>query len=318
MKFPDKNLKLSIIDVGTNNILLLLVEKQRDKFEIVESKSSTSALGKNMKDRTLTQSAIRRTKNILGDFISYSRFFTDNIIVIGTSCSRDANNIEQISSWLWKKYKLRYLIISGNDEAYLNGLANIDEFPHLKEFILFDIGGGSTEFTYIENRQIKRFLSLNLGIRRLQNSFGSNTLDKESQTRKLLQELPCQKKNLPLVGIGGTVTSLAVVKHELKDYDSKIVHRTLISATELSLLYRKIIRLNNKQLVRLIPFDPASSHIIATGTMIVNEILSYFNAEEFYISDKGFQFGILKLNNTELLELEERSHEFAERKNERF
>jgi len=308
MKFQTDNLKLSIIDVGTNNILLLLAEKQRSDFEVVESKSSISALGKNMKDQTLTQNAIRRTKNILGDFITYSRFFTDNIIVIGTSCSRDAKNIEQISSWLWKKYKLKYLIISGNDEAYLNGLANMDEFPHLKEFILFDIGGGSTEFTYIVNRQIKRFLSLNLGIRRLQNSFGNNTLDKETRIRKLLQEMIWPKKNIPLVGIGGTVTSLAALKHELKDYDSKIIHRTLISTADLSYLYRKFIRLNKSQLVRLIPFDPARSDIVATGTMIVNEILSYFETEEFYISDKGYPFGILKLNYSDLLELEHRSH----------
>ncbi len=308
MKLIGRYIKLSIIDVGTNNILLLMARKKADKIEILDRRSSISALGKNMKDNFLTQSAIRRTRNILNDFISRSRMFTDNILVIGTSCSREAKNISQLSDWLWGKHHLRYLIISGEQEAYLNGLANSSEFPELDKFLLFDIGGGSTEFTLISQKKVERSISLNLGIRRLQNEFGRDFSNKEKQTVKLLDSLRWDEKDIPLVGIGGTVTSLIALKLGLQEYTSAQVHKTNVSLTELEQIFQKIRRLSLKQIATLLPFDPKRSDILLTGTMIVNKILAYFKADNFFISDKGFQFGILNLRNKDLVDLYEHTH----------
>jgi exopolyphosphatase / guanosine-5'-triphosphate,3'-diphosphate pyrophosphatase len=308
MKLYGRNIKISIIDVGTNNILLLLAQKKRKIIDVIERRSSISALGKNMKDHLLTQSAIRRTKNILNDFISYSRFYTENIIIIGTSCSREAKNIELLSNWLWKKHHLKYLIISGDEEAYFNGLANMAEFPELKEFILFDIGGGSTEFTYIRNKKIEKYLSIDLGIRRLQNEFGKDLLNKEAQSVKLLKKLAGWKKKIPLVGIGGTVTSLTAMKLELKHYDGVSVHKTNITIEELERIYKKILRLSYKDIAALIPFDPKRSDIILTGSMIVKKIINFFKAEDFFVSDRGFQFGILNLSRKDLIDLYSHVH----------
>lgn len=305
MNLRSRDIKLSIIDVGTNNILLLLAHKKRSRLEIIDRRSSISALGKNMKDHYLTLSGLRRTKNILNDFISFSRIYTDNILVVGTSCSREAKNINLLQEWLWQKHQLKYLIISGEQEAYFNGLANQSEFSELSSFILFDIGGGSTEFTLVDHQKIKLAISINLGIRRLQNEFGNDHSNKAAQTEKLLNNLKLPNHELPLIGIGGTVTSLAAIKHGLKEYNSNIVHKSKINLTEMKDIYTQIRRLNQKELATILPFDPKRSDIILTGTMIVQKILDYFQAEHFFISDRGFQFGILNLNNKELAELYE-------------
>ena len=159
----------AIIDVGTNNVLLLIAQKSEKGISVLKKKSDTSFLGRNMQGNLLQIESINKTKRILDYYILLSQQYTENIIIIGTSCSRKAKNINLLSDWLLKKYQLRYYIISGEREAYLNGLANINEFTDQKNMILFDVGGGSTEFTYIENRNIVFQQSIELGVHYLIN-----------------------------------------------------------------------------------------------------------------------------------------------------
>ncbi len=293
--------KYSVIDVGTNNILLLLAAKINNHLEIIHRDSNISALGKNMKNGILAENALVRTKDILKDNIKFSKLYTKNIIVIGTSCSREASNIYILSKWLKKKYNLKYNIISGMKEAYLNGLANIHEFPDKNEIILFDVGGGSTEFTYLKNGQIIAKQSLRLGIRRLQNLHNNDLGNKIIKTREILKELDLPKLAKPeIIGIGGTVTSLSAIKHNLKKYDGNIVHKSIITKNELHDLLHKISKLSCETLATLIPFDPKRSDIILTGTLIVREIIDYFKVDKFTVSDKGLQFGVLFQNEEEI------------------
>jgi len=291
----------SIIDVGTNNVLMLIAGKENNNIKVLHRGSSISALGKNIKDNVLTKAAISRTKTILKEFIEISKKYTENIIIIGTSCSRDAKNIDILSKWLELKYKINYRIISGEKEAYFNGLANIYEFEKYNEIILFDVGGGSTEFTFIKNRKIISTQTLQLGIRRLQNRFKSSYRSKIQQTKDILKELRIPVLENPvIIGIGGTVTSLVSIQNNLQKYDPEIVHKSKITKDELVVLLEKLKRSSLPDIAGLIPFDPLRSDILTTGTMIVKEIIDFFEKKEFYVSDRGFQFGVLMQKEEEI------------------
>ncbi len=291
----------SIIDVGTNNVLMLIARKENNSIKVLHRGSSISALGKNIKNNILTKAAITRTKNILKEFIRTSKKYTENIIIIGTSCSRDAENIDILSKWLKSKYKINYRIISGEQEAYFNGLANIYEFEKCNEIILFDVGGGSTEFTFIKNKKIISTQTLKLGIRRMQNRFKSNYESKIQQTKDILNELQIPVLDNPVViGIGGTVTSLVSIQNNLKKYNPGIVHKSKIKKDELIFLLEKLKRSSLPDIAGLIPFDPLRSDILTTGAMIVKEIIAFFKVKEFYVCDRGFQFGVLMQKEEEI------------------
>ena len=282
-----------IIDVGTNNILQLIAAVN-DRINIIKRDSQISALGKDMKNGFLDIAAIDRTKFILTDFIEKALEFTDNIIVVGTSCSRDAKNIFILSDWLKEKYQINYHIISGNEEANYNGLANINEFQENKDIVMFDVGGGSTEFIWIKDRKIIQTQSIDLGIRRLQNLFGSDSRSKHKETQKLLKTLSSSPFDDPvLVGIGGTATSLSAMKFQLEEYDPQIVHKSKITISELKDVLSNLSEKTDNQIAKLMPFEPKRADLIETGTMIVTEILDYFGLKEFFVSDRGIQFGIL-------------------------
>ena len=298
------NNKFAVIDVGTNNILFLIARKNNNKLDILHRDSNISAFGKKMQDRYLNPTAINKTKRILSDNIKYARLFTENIIVVGTSCSRDAKNIDIMEQWLKKKFGLKYNIISGKKEAQLNGLANINEFRKFNNIVMFDVGGGSTEFTYFHNGKMIYNKSLNLGIRRLHNSQDADYSERVRTTQKTLNELVLPDfKEFKMIGIGGTVTSLSAAKFGLQKYDANVVHKSFLRIAEIKEMLERFRRMSNNQIAQLMPFDRYRADIITTGTMIVTEIMDFFGKEEMIVSDRGLQFGILFQKEKDLREM---------------
>ena len=297
-------MKYAVLDVGTNNILFLIAEYDGKNIEVLHRDSNISAMGKQMKNGKLSAAGIHRTKNILRDNIRFAQMFADNVIVIGTSCSREASNISEISDWIKVRFGLDYNIISGDQEAFLNGLAISHEFPELKNIILFDVGGGSTEFTVIQNGKITFTKSLSLGIRRLDNDFEKDFTEKITATKNELHKLKLPKmEKFDLIGIGGTVTSLSAYRYHLQKYKTNLVHKSRLKAVEVNHMLSEFIDMTNDEIAFLMPFDRYRADIIAIGTMIVDEILKYFKVDEFIISDHGLQFGVLLQTEADLLKM---------------
>ena len=301
MEKGEREKKYSIIDVGTNNVLLLIAEKNKDSINIIHRDSFTSALGKDMKNGFLTNEALDRTKAILEEIIELSKKYTDKIIIIGTSCSREAKNISILSEWLWNKFRIKYTIISGEKEAFFNGLANINEFPEFDEIVLFDVGGGSTEFTDILNGKIKSCGTIFLGVRRLHNEFQDDFREMTDLIKEILEDFDITDHYNPtLIGIGGTVTNLSAVKNNLKEYDSNIVHKSMLTKNDLNNLQNTFSKMKIDEISKFMPFEPKRAEIISTGIIIIKEIVDYYKADKFYVSDRGFQFGVLAQSEEKL------------------
>jgi len=206
-----------------------------------------------------------------------------------------------LSNWLENEYQLKYHIISGDEEARFNGLANINEFNEFKNIIMFDVGGGSTEFVWIKDGIITQTQSIDLGIRRLQNKFDNDYQGKYSETQRLLTSLSSTPfENYILIGIGGTSTSLSAMKFQLENYDPGIVHKSKVTISELRNILSDLRGKTTMEIEEIMPFEPKRADIIATGTMIVTEILDYFERTEFLVSDRGIQFGILTQDKQDL------------------
>ncbi len=287
----------SIIDVGTNSILLLIADKHNDTITVLHREAETSSLGKGMKNGLLTEEGIERAKIILEKYIQVSRkYMADKIIITGTSASREAKNISKLSDWLKKRYKLPYHVLSEEQELYYDYLANKHEFEEYKNLIIFDIGGGSTEFIIVEDSEITYSVSLKIGVRRLNNLFESD-VDKYSFCDKILFQSAIKDyapSSYQVVGVGGTVTNLVAVKQGLKTWISEKVHKQILTLNDM--LYFKDLwkKLSNEKIEMLIPFDPHRSDVLLSGTILLESIFSYLGIKDIFVSDYGLQFGILK------------------------
>lgn len=292
----DRHKRFAVADVGTNNVLLVWAEIEDGRIEVVHRASRISALGKDMQEGMLTKKGIESVKGILRDFIEMTKVFADKIIIIGTSCSRESKNINLLSDWLEKRYNIKYRILSEDEEAELLGRANRKIFDEYPELILFDIGGGSTEFIFYKGKEKLFQKSLPLGIRRLENSFSKDEKAKKEHIRKLLSGLPAELlKNPVLAGIGGTVTNISAVKRKLVFYDGTAIHKSSLSKGNVEYFLNLFRDLSVKGIAELMPFEPLRADIITSGILIILEIMNLFAAESIYVSDYGIQFGILSL-----------------------
>jgi len=284
-----------VIDVGTNNVLLVWAVIINGEIKVIHRASRISAMGKNMRDGKLTKAGIERVKKILSDFMRLSEYFSRDIIVLGTSCSRESDNINLVSDWLKSRYDIEYRIISDEEEASLMGRANRNHFQEYRELILFDIGGGSTEFIYYQGDKAVYQDSLRLGIRRLENLSNDKRVNRIDYINKRLDQLPAGLLRDPaLVGIGGTVTNISAVKKGLIYYDSAEVHKSSLSRNDIEYYFNKFSSMELLDIAELMPFEPLRANVITTGLLIVRAIMDYFNQDIIYVSDFGIQFGILE------------------------
>jgi len=287
----------SIIDVGTNSILLLIADKNNDKLVILHRDAQTSSLGKGMKNGLLTDEGIEKAKTILEEYIKISRkYAVEKIIITGTSASREAKNISVLSHWLKNQYELPYHVLSEEQELYYDYLANKHEFEKFKNLIIFDIGGGSTEFIIVGDSNMTYSASLKMGVRRLNNLFESDE-EKYSFCEDVLSQSNIRKhvpSSYKVVGVGGTVTNLVAVKQGLKTWISEKVHKQILTLDDV--LYFKDLwkKLSYEEIEKLIPFDPHRSDVLLSGTILLESIFSYLGFKDMFVSDYGLQFGILK------------------------
>ncbi|HHI87985.1 MAG TPA: hypothetical protein ENK03_03540 [Candidatus Cloacimonetes bacterium] len=287
----------SIIDVGTNSILLLIAEKAHNSWKILHRDARTSSLGKGMKNGFLTNDGIEKAKAILDDFITISKsYHAEKIIITGTSASREAKNISQLSNWLLNKYDLKYHILSEGQEIYYIYLANKREFEEHENLIIFDIGGGSTEFMIVSQNKLEFSTSLKLGVRRL-NNLCDNDEDKHTFCHDVLAQSKIREhvpSSFEVVGVGGTVTNLVAVKSGLKEWISEKVHKQVLTLEDV--LYFKDLwkKLSYDEIEKLIPFDPHRSDVLLSGTILLESIFSYLKMDKIFVSDFGLQFGILQ------------------------
>ena len=283
-----------LIDIGTNNVLLLLAEVDAGSYHVIERLNRISALAEGMQAGNLSQDGIDRVKMILAEYMTISEKYNAKPVLIGTSALRDAKNRYLLEDWLENEYSIPLRLISGSEEARLNGIANRDEFTP-RNMLLFDIGGGSTEFTLIIDNQIRDCVSLELGIRRFHNRFGDNAFREISYIKNKLETINIEKpSDAVVIGIGGTVTSLAAMLQNMTVYDENKVYRYQIMRDDLNELIDDISDCTEQKLLEKISFNPLSKALLMAGGLIVREIIAHFNASDFFVSDRTWQFGVLK------------------------
>ena len=285
------------MDVGTNSILLLIAEKKDNSWKILRRDAQTSSLGKGMKDSFLTKEGIARSQEIIENYITISKsYHADKIIITGTSASREAKNISQLSNWLQLNYNLKYYILSEDEEIHYIFLANRHEFNEHENLIIFDIGGGSTEFMVVKNGDLDFSTSLKMGVRRL-----NNLCDNDEDKHAFCQDILAQSKILEhvassfeVVGVGGTVTNLVAVKNDLREWVSEKVHKHILTLDDVLHFKDLWKKLSYEEIEKLIPFDPHRSDVLLSGTVLLESIFSYLKIDRIFVSDFGLQFGILQ------------------------
>jgi exopolyphosphatase/guanosine-5'-triphosphate,3'-diphosphate pyrophosphatase len=159
---------------------------------------------------------------------------------VGTAGLRMARNSDAFVEAVRERTGIEVEIISGDEEARLAYLAVTSEMQLGDgSLVLFDTGGGSSQFTFGRGEQVEERFSVDVGAVRFTERFGLDGVVSKETLREALAAIAADLDRLDgretpdvLVGIGGAVTNLAAVEHGLEHYDPSLIRGTVLDRSE--------------------------------------------------------------------------------------
>ncbi len=297
-------MKLAGIDIGTNTTRLIVFDKESNK--VLEKRRIITRLGENF-NGLISIIAKKRLIEALNYFkeIMYAHRI-QKLKAIGTSVIRECIEREQFLQEIFEKTGIRIEVIDGKKEAELTlkgVLWSLED--DIKDFILLDIGGGSNEYTLVEKRKPEKSVSLNFGVVYLYEKFIKNDPPTDEELTNLANcivenlitvENFFNKKdysNYNFVGTAGTVTTLAAIHQNLKEYKPELINNHSIPKKFITNLLNNMLKLTNQERLKNYFLEKGREDVIIPGIMIILKTMEQFGFDEIIAIDSGLLEGII-------------------------
>jgi exopolyphosphatase/guanosine-5'-triphosphate,3'-diphosphate pyrophosphatase len=296
--------RYAVIDVGTNSVKFHVGDRGDDgAWHTVADRAEISRLGEGREETgALQPEPMERTVEAIAGMVEEARKDgVREIAAVGTAALRAATNRADFVDAVRDRCGITVEVISGEDEARLGYLAATAELNVPDgSLVVYDSGGGSSQFTFGQGRRVDEQYSVPLGAVAPTEEFGlDGVVSKETLTRALeaisagLQSLDGRATPDALVGMGGTATNLAAVKHRLARYDPDVVQGTVLDRDEIDReieLYRGRTADERREIVGL---QPKRAEVILAGACIARTVLDKLGRESLTVSDRGLRHGLL-------------------------
>ena len=266
----------AVIDIGTNSVRFLRQVGTKLKEDVYYTR-----LGEDTHlDGQIKPKAYERTLAAIKTALA--ELESEAILITATSALREAKNREAILARFYEDLGREIIVLSGEDEARVNYLGARQAF--LGEALVLDIGGGSTEVSTKEGERIKT-LSLPIGALRLK-AFASAYEPLETYLSPFLE---FGKLDLPLVGTGGTITSLALIAQNLSAYDEAKIHGYLLTKEKLEKMSLAILE---NPSVLLSPLPEKRRDILPQGLEILLNMMAILEKTSLFVSTRDGLYGL--------------------------
>jgi exopolyphosphatase/guanosine-5'-triphosphate,3'-diphosphate pyrophosphatase len=304
--------RVAAIDIGTNSTRLLVAERGEGvPLVTVERLMRITRLGQGV-DRTgsLDAEAIDRTVAVLAEYRAVMDQLgvpAGRVRMTATSASRDASNRDVFFDAAEAAVGVRPELLSGDDEAELSFRgATADLDPALGPFLVFDLGGGSTEFVYGTTGAeggIEGQISLDVGCVRLTERF--LTTDPplpedltaaitytETWLDDVQRELPQAGDARTVVGLAGTVSTVAAVEQGLATYDRDAIHHFVLTKEAAEDVFRTLATEARADRIHNPGLEEARADVIVGGCCALVSILRRLAIDEVLCSEADILDGL--------------------------
>lgn len=313
---------IAVIDVGTNTIRLLVGCVKEGNIVRIATNRFVTRLGQDLQKtgRLSTDSIEKSITSILKLKGLCKKYGVKKIIALGTSALREAKNSKEFLTDVKKNAGIDIEVISGEKEAELTLKGILPSLHHsiapFPNFLLVDIGGGSTEWIYYsedkgqktENIQNLNMGSIPIGAVKLFETFIKHDPPAPWELQLIKDEVKSKVKdyifrqltlnfdlnlNLNLVVTGGTATTIAAIDISMDEYDGDKIHLHRISLPTIKTIYKKLVALPYDERSKIKGLEPERADIIISGTLILLALMEALNIKEVVVSDYGLLEGAI-------------------------
>jgi exopolyphosphatase / guanosine-5'-triphosphate,3'-diphosphate pyrophosphatase len=294
----------AVIDVGTNSVKFHVGERQADgTWTAVADRAEVSRLGEGIQETgAIAPAAMERTAlAIAGMTAEAGRLGVDGITAVGTMGLRTASNSQAFLDLVKERSGLVIEVISGDEECRLAYLA-VRSASGLTDgsLVVFDTGGGSSQFTFGDGNRVDRQFRINVGAVRYTERFQLDQAVSPDVLREANSAIAADMSRLDggapphfLVGMGGAVTNITAVMLGLAKYDPDKVQGSVIDRAEVDRQI-ELYRARPAEARRQIPgLQPKRAEVILAGACIVRTIMDKLRKSYLSVSDRGLRHGLL-------------------------
>jgi len=298
-------MRLASIDIGTNTVLMLVADVRRDgSLVVVRDEHFIGRLGKGVDEYgIIVQETFHRIHGILSQLKSIADSLgIQHISACGTSALRDAKNRQEFIDFMKEKLGLEIQILSGTEEAELTYLGAISDYPMKSDsenYTVLDIGGGSTEIVSGSGAHVTSSASMDIGSVRLTERILKNNPPDRTALDHAVQIVRDQLKTsgplspaATIIGVAGTLTTLAALDLRIAEFDKNIINRHILTIETIDKIFHELRPLTLDQLRSYPQIHPSRADILLAGIIILRETLWKMNASKITVSDRGLRYGI--------------------------
>lgn len=295
-------IRKAVIDLGSNSVRIVIFEigKSGAQRELDNIKQMVRLNEYVDKKGRIREEGVLQTIHVLKQFVKLAELYRVNeIIGVATYVIRAAKNKEEILKRIKKETGLSFRLLSGEDEAYLGYLAVIHTL-RVKDALIFDMGGGSTELTLVKRREMVATHSIPYGALTMRRVLKHDP-PSEKDVRRALETLYSlfagidwvHRLNIPVIGIGGTVRSIAKLVQAEKQYPLRLLHGFQMDSSDITWIFERIrrMRLSERQALEGLSRDRAD--LVVGGALLIRTLLEVSDGSTLIISDHGLRDGVM-------------------------
>ena len=309
----DTGLRPAAIDVGTISVRLLVADMTGERPRSLVRRAEVTRLGEGLRPGgALAEEARERTKEVVARYAAEARRFgADSILVAGTSATRDASDGADFVHSLGRDNGVAAMVLSETREAelaYIGASLDVAGDP-----IVIDIGGGSTEITRRFQNGLLRTVSLELGASRATDRWLLSDPPTTGEIAKVMEDAeraiggvayrftgsqadPQAREPLPevpLVGVAGTVTTLACIDAGVKTYNSDFLHLRPLSREAVRRLVYRLSTLTAAERAALPCMQTGRGPVIVGGAIILLAAMDALGYDRLIVSEKDLLDGMV-------------------------
>lgn len=295
----------AVIDIGTNSIKFCLAESDgKGGFNVVKDANDIARLGEGLRETgVISGEALERNAQSVKNFADTAKQAgADEIAVVGTMALRTAKNTPEFAARVKELCGLDVRVVPGEEEARLAFVAAASAVKGAGDRVVFDTGGGSTEFVFGSGANITKRFSVNVGAVRITEQFFGDDPVAAGSIEKACAEIESNLNSGGLdpvkfggmvVGMGGTITSMASVKFKMDKYDPDVVHGSDMTEADVDSQIAQYSKMKIEERKTIKGLQPKRADVILAGACIVKTVLKMLGAPKFTVSDRGLRHAMM-------------------------
>jgi exopolyphosphatase / guanosine-5'-triphosphate,3'-diphosphate pyrophosphatase len=302
--------RVAAVDCGTNSLRLLIADVDPGRAELTDviRRMEIVRLGQGV-DETgqLAPEALARTMTALRDYADViAGSGAQAVRMVATSATRDASNAAEFVRMVKEVLGVAPEVLTGDEEAVLSftgATAELAAGPVPGPFLVADIGGGSTEFVLgPAGGPPSHAISVNIGCVRLteRRLHGDPPTDREvaaavadidAALDTVAAAVPAREART-LIGLAGSVTTVAAIAMGLPAYDAARIHHARVSAADVDAVTRGLLAQTRAGRAAIGVMHPGRVDVIGGGALVLDRLMQRFGFAEVLVSEHDILDGM--------------------------